>query len=223
MGSLSADSLSEIDDSFSLTNIQILTSLNFPALTSVNTVDWSGLANLAGLSFTAGLQKASTLSIQNTVLSTLSGISLETVDNFIVANNGYLNQVSMPLGKVTNSLSLEANGRSVHASFPNMIWANNMTFRNCSTVDVPSLASLNGSLGFYSNYFPSFSAPNLTTVQGSLAFVSNGDLTNVSMPELKQVGGAFQIANNTQYSEITGFPRVTDVGGAVDCNGEFTK
>ena len=221
--SISADSLAQIDDSFTLKDVQVLTGLNFPALASVDTVDWTGLPNLQGLSFTTGLSKVTNLGIQNTGLSSLSGISLNQVGLFLVANNIFLTDITMPLKYVSNALSLSSNGRDVHASFPDMVWANNMTFRNCSSVNVPSLGSLNGSLGFISNYFPSISAPNLTTVGGSLAFVSNGPLTNISFPELIQVNGGLQVANNTHLSAIDGFQRLARVGGAIDFNGVFKQ
>ena len=221
--SLSGDSLSQIDDSFTLKDVQILSTLSFPMLTSVDTVDWTGLPNLQSLSFSAGLSKVTNLGIQNTGLGSLSGISLEQVAIFFVANNIFLVDITMPLRYVSNALSLSSNGRDVRASFPNMQWANNMTFRNCSSVELPSLASLNGSLGFYTNYFDSISAPNLTLVGGSLAFVSNGPLTNISFPELTQVNGGLQVANNTHLESITGFPRLQRVGGAIDFNGEFKQ
>ena len=223
MTSLSGDSLTQIDDSFSLNNIQILSTLNFPALTDVDTVDWIGLPNLQGLSFTSALQRVGSLSIQNTELGSLEGIDLQEVDTFIVANNPYLNDITMQLGNVSTALSLEANGRDVRVSFPNLEWAYNMTFRNCSSVEIPSLTSLNGSLGFYSNYFTSLSAPNLTNVGGGVAFVSNPPLTNVSMPELVQVNGGLQLANNSHLETIDGFPRLQRIGGAIDFNGEFNS
>jgi len=221
MVSLSGSDLSQIDGTFTLNNIQILSTLNFPALTAVDTVIWQGLPNLQGLSFTAGLQEVSQLSIQNTELGSLDGINLQQVDTMIVANNFYLNDITMQLGNITNALSIEANGRNVHANFPDLQWAYNMTFRNCSSVNIQSLATLNGSLGFYTNYFDSLSAPNLTTVGGGVAFVSNGDLTNVSMPELKQINGGLQLANNTNLMQVDGFSRLARIGGAIDCNGFF--
>lgn len=223
MTALSGSSLQQIDDSFTLNNIQILSTLSFPSLTTVDSVDWEGLPNLQSLDFTAGLQQVNALSIQNTQLGTLDGIDLEEVETLIVANNGYLNDITMPLGNVSTALSLEANGRDVRVSFPEMTWAYNMTFRNCSSVDIPSLASLNGSLGFYSNYFSEISAPNLTLVGGGVAFVSNNALTNISFPQLKQVNGGLQVSNNTQLEDIDGFPRLVRVGGAIDFNGEFSR
>ncbi|KAK3722728.1 cell wall protein Ecm33 [Vermiconidia calcicola] len=221
MVSLSGDSLSQIDDSFVLDNVEILSTLNFPSLSAVETVDWIGLPNLQELSFTTGLSKVSSLSIQNTQLSNFDGINLEEVDVMNVANNFYLNDITMPLAYVGEALSLEANGRDVNANFPNLQWAYNMTFRNCSSVSIPSLSSLNGSMGFYSNYFDSLSAPNLTVSGGGIAFVSNERLTNISMPSLRQVGGGLQVANNTRLDSVDGFPRLQRVGGAIDFNGDF--
>ena len=140
-----------------------------------------------------------------------------------IANNDYLNDITMQLGNVTQSLILEANGRNVSANFPDMLWAFNMTFRNCSTVTIPSLATLNGSMGFYDNYFGAIMAPNLTTVGGSLSFVSNEDCMNISFPELTTVNGGLQVANNTGLKNINSFESLQTVGGALDFNGNFTK
>jgi hypothetical protein len=101
-----------------------------------------------------------------------------------------------------------------------------MTFRNASKISMPSLARVNGSIGFYGNYIESLSAPNLTAVgdasgQGSLAFVANGKLANISMPALAAVGGAYQIANNSALTSIS-FPSLQQVNGAVDFSGNFS-
>lgn len=222
MTSLSADSLETITDSFTLESLTILTSLSFPRLTNVDTIDWSVLNALQTLSFTTGVQTASSVSIVDTQLNSLDGINLQLVDTMYITNNNYLEEVNMQLGNITNALTIEANGRNVSATFPNLEWAFNITLRNVSSISIPSLASLNGSLGFYSNEFTTVNAANLTTVGGSLSFVSNTDLTNVSMPMLKSIGGGFQIANNTQFDEIA-FPKLQTIRGALDFNGNFTS
>lgn len=221
MTSLSADTLSTISDTFGLDTISSLTSLSFPALVAVDSILWSGLPSLQGLSFTQQVQKASTLSIQNTNLATLEGIDLQMIDFLQIANNPFLDEVNMQLGNVTEALSMAANGRNIKVSFPNLEWARNMTFRNVSSLDIPSLAVVNKSAGFYSNFFDSISAPNLTAVGGSLAFVSNGALTNISFPELKALNGGLQIANNTKLGTVDGFPRLSKVFGDVDLFGVF--
>lgn len=220
---ISADSLVTISDTFGLNGLTILSTLNFPRLTNVETIDWVALPALQGLSFTTGVQTASSVSIQNTQLNTLDGINLQVVDTFYIANNNYLDMINMQLGNITTSLTLEANGRNVSAIFPNLDWAYNMTFRNVSAVSIPSLASLNGSMGFYSNEFMTVNAPNLTSVGGSLSFVSSADLTNVSMPMLKTITGGFQIANNTEYKIVNGFNSLQTIGGALDFYGNFTS
>ena len=192
-------------------------------MTDVGSIQWEALPALQGLSFTTGVQSANELNIQNTQLNSLDGINLQVVDTVYIANNPYLQDIEMQLGNITNALTLESNGKNVSAIFPNLIWANNMTFRNASRVSIPSLESVNGSLGFYSNDFSSLTAANLTSVGGSLSFVSNTDLSNVSMPLLKTISGGFQLANNTELDMVDGFPVLATVGGALDFYGNFTK
>ncbi|CAK4033360.1 Cell wall ECM33 [Lecanosticta acicola] len=222
MTSLAADSLQEIGDSFTLTSLTILSTLNFPQLTKVDTIEWTALPALQGLSFSTGVQDVSMLTIDNTQLNNLNGINLEVVDTMYVANNPYLTSVNMQLGNVTKALTLAANGRDLDVQFPNLMWAYNMSIRNASSVSIPSLASVNGSLGFYSDGFENLTAPNLTSVGGQLSFVSCNAVTNISMPELTTIGGGFQLANNTQLGQIDGFPALKTVGGALDFNGVFT-
>lgn len=223
MSSLSAGNLESIKGQFNLDSLTILSSLSFPLLTDVGSIVWTALPALQGLSFTTGVQTASELNIQNTQLNSLDGIDLQVVDTVYIVNNNYLEDINMQLGNVTDSLTLAANGKNVSAIFPNMLWANNMTFRNVSQVSIPSLASVNGSLGFYSNEFSMLSAANLTKVGGSLSFVSNPDLTNISMPALTTVTGGFQVANNTELDIVESFPKLATVGGALDFYGNFTK
>ncbi|EMC97309.1 hypothetical protein BAUCODRAFT_33033 [Baudoinia panamericana UAMH 10762] len=223
MSQLSGDSLTTIGDSFSLNGLTILTSLNFPRLAQVGTVDWVALPQLQGLSFTTGLQQAGSVTIVNTQLNTLSGINLQTVDSMQITNNPYLNAINMQLGNVTQALVIQANGRNVSVTFPNLIWAYNITLANASSVSIPSLSAVNGSLGFYSDYFSSISAPNLTSVGGSLSIVANPNLNSVDMPELKTVGGGFTVANNTQLMTINDFGALQTVGGALNLNGALTN
>ena len=163
------------------------------------------------------------MGIQNTGLQSLAGINLRSVDEFFVVNNNQLNEIDMQLEYVETALTLAANGDEVSVSFPNMQWAFNVTLRNVTEADFPSLSSLNGSMGFYSNFMTKINLANLTEVGSSLAFVSNEALTNISLPELTKIGGGLQIANNTDLSTIDGFPKLESVGGAIDINGAFKK
>ncbi|KAI4834145.1 GPI-anchored cell wall organization protein Ecm33 [Aureobasidium sp. EXF-8845] len=224
--SISADSLQIIGGAFKLNELQILSTLSFPQLSQVDSIQWNALAGLQLLSFTTGVSQASELNIQNTQLQTLDGINLAVVDTVFITNNNYLNDISMQLGNITTSLNIESNGGNVSAIFPNLIWANNMTFRNVSTIALNSLTTVNGSLGFYSNEFESLQCANLTTVgsnKGDLTIVSNQNLNNVSFPQLKKVGGGLSIQNNTDLMVIDGFPKLATITGAFDLYGDFTN
>ncbi|KAI5359895.1 putative Receptor L-domain superfamily [Septoria linicola] len=221
---ISAPDLEEIGDTFDLNGLTILSTLSFPRLAKVDTISWIALPALQGLTFSnTGVQEVSMLTIDNTELASLDGINLQVADTIYIANNRFLDSVNMQLGNVTDSLTFTNNGAELVAEFPNLEWANNITIRNLSSVSVPSLSSVNGSLGFYGNTFESLSAPNLTNVGGSLAFVSNDQLSNITLPELTTVGGGFQIANNSALENINGFPKLETVGGALDFTGSFNN
>jgi len=221
--SLSAADLEVIDDTFYLNNDQILSSLSFPRLTQVDTIDWQGLPNLGSVTFTTGIQFANSISIRNTYLSSLEGITTaKSVASFYLSNNNFLNAISIELKNITNALTLEDNGAKMFANFPNLQWANNMTFRNCPNVSLPALQSTNGSLGFYENTLQALSLNNLTTVGGSLSFVSNTQMTDLMLPSLKTVGGGFSIQNNTDLDTID-LPQLTTITGALDFYGNFSN
>lgn len=224
VNTLSADSLEEIEGDWVLDGVQGLGQLRFPALSTVENIRWNAFGNnLVSLDFGRQITKASKIDIQNTQLMSLNGINVETIDTLYLANNRYITNISMQLGNVTEGLVLEANNPEVTVSFPNLLWAFNMTFRNCSTIEIPSLQTLNGSLGLYGNVIKSFEAPNLTEIGGALAIVSNTELTNISFPLLKEVKADLQVANNTALHEVESFPELKTIGGAFDFNGNFSK
>ncbi|KAF2720768.1 hypothetical protein K431DRAFT_346872 [Polychaeton citri CBS 116435] len=222
ISSISSSSLQTITDSFELNGLTLLSTLNFPVLTAVDSINWEALPALEGLSFTNAVQEATTVNIQNTDMNTLDGINLQVVDTLILVNNPFLSKVDMQLGNVSTGITVESNGRDLEVSFPNMIWANNITIRNASQVSIPSLASVNGSVGFYSCSFDSLAAPNLTRVGGGLSLISNEGLSNISFPELTTVNGALNVANNTDLGDIS-FPELQKVQGAVDFQGNFSS
>jgi hypothetical protein len=221
---LGADSLQTVGGKFDMDNCQILNSLTMPQLTKVGEFLLNALPNLQQLGFTSNLKQCSQLDIENTFLNTLSGINLQTVDSIKIANNRLLQDVSFQVSNISDSLVIESNGDRLQANFPNLATATNLTFRNCPSVSIPSLANVTGSLGFYENSFTSLQAPNLTLVGGTLAFVGNNALTNVSMPILKTISGGFQVQNNTNLTDVGGsFPSVQTIGGAFDFYGSFER
>lgn len=224
---LSSTTLGSIGGTFGLNGLTLISTLGMKALTSVGSIDWVALPALSALTFPAVVSSAKSVIVSNTFLSSLDGINLETVDTIQIDNNNRLKTFSTQVSNITTSLMIFANGQQLDVSLPNLIFGADMTFRAINSVSIPSLAVVNGSLGFYDSFVASISAPNLTSVgntatgKGSLAFVDNVKLTNISMPNLVSVGGADQIANNTILSAIS-FPDLQTVGGAIDFSGNFT-
>ncbi|KAE8147132.1 hypothetical protein BDV25DRAFT_39905 [Aspergillus avenaceus] len=222
MTSFTASSLNSISDTFKLNGLTTLTTLSFGSLTKVGSIEFTALPNLQSLDFTKGVTEAGSVSITNTGLSSLNGISLETVGGFDVTENTALKSVNVNnLKNATSLINFAGNMDSLEIEFPNLATGQNMTFRNVSSVSVPSLEKLKGQLGFWGNKFKSFSAPNLTETS-DLIFDNNAKITNISMPVLKTVKGGFQIARNDKLDSVN-FPKLETVEGAIDFSGEFNE
>lgn len=223
MKQISASDLETLDGTMDLEGLTSLYALNFPKLKTIDSIQWQALPNLQEIGFTSEVTKADKIDIQNTALRSLKGINIEEADEIFIANNGYIDSISMQLGNVSTSLTLADNNEAVKVELPNLIWASNLTFRFCGSVSVPSLETLNGSLGLYNNGFETFSAPNLTSVGEAVAVVANEQLNNISFPLLTKINGNIQIANNSKLVEVDGLPQLKSIGGAFDMSGNFSK
>lgn len=222
MKRLSATDLETLDGEMHLDGLTSLRAVDFPKLKMIDSIKWNALPNLQSIGFTAEVEQAQKVTIENTGLRNLKGINIQEVDTMFIANNGYIDTIDMQLGNVSTALTLADNNENVKVTLPNLIWASNLTFRFCGSVDLPSLESLNGSLGLYRNGFETFSAPNLTSVGQALAFVANEQMTNLTFPLLTKISGNLQIANNSALNEINGFPALESIGGAFDMSGNMS-
>jgi len=220
---LSADSLEQLEGAMTLNGLTRLVGVDFPKLKKVETIKWSALPNLQTIGFTAEVTEADTVQIENTALRSLKGINIEKVDTLFIANNGQITEVNMQLGNVSDALTFANNNNALAITLPNLIWATNLTFRFVGSLKMPSLESTNGSLGLYNNGFESFSAPNLTTVGEALAIVANDQVSNISFPLLTKINDNLQIANNTNLTDIDGFPLLKSIGGAFDISGNMSN
>lgn len=220
---ISADQLSEIGGIFDLEELQIMSSLQMSALVGVNQIKWIALPALQSLNFAQGVAKANQVYISNTGLTDLAGIELEQVASMDINNNQYLKTINVNgLTNVTQSLSFSANGMNLEIEFPNLLNAANLTFRNVTSISMPSLEIVPGSMGFYSNGFESFAAPNLTSTGNTIAIVDSPSLTDISFPMLETVGGGIIIANNTKLTSLVGdFNSLETIDGDINFYGTF--
>jgi hypothetical protein len=217
-----ADTLQTISGALTFNNLTLLSQTSFPFLTSVGDLTVTGLPNLNSLGFSAIIKKITSINIQNTFLGSLDGLNPQTISSINVANNRMLQSLSFQVSQVAKSINIQSNGDRFNAQFPNLLTAQNITFRNCPQISIPSLANVTGSLGFYENTLSTIAAPNLTAIGQSLAINGNTNVNNVSFPLLQTIGGGFQVQNNTNLTEVD-MPSLTTIGGALDFYGGFTS
>lgn len=114
LSSLSAPDLESIGKTFKLNGLITLTTLSFGSLTEVGAIDWAALPNLQALSFAKGVSKAGSVSITNTGLTSLNGISLDTVGDFDITANPALSEVNVnDITNCTGLLNFAANSEKL--------------------------------------------------------------------------------------------------------------
>jgi hypothetical protein len=220
---IGAGDLVELNGEMNLNELTRLNGIDFPKLTKVNGIKWNALPNLQNIGFAATVSEAKKIDIQNTGLRSLSGINIQQADSLKIANNGYINEISMQLGNITTDLDFSDNNKAVKVDLPNLSTARNLTFRFCGSVSVPSLSKLKGSLTLNNNGFESFSAPNLTEVGEAIAIVGNEELNNITFPLLTKINDDLRFANNSKLTSVDGMPELKSIGGAFDISGNMSK
>ena len=226
LSSISFGDLKEITG-LQLGGLTVLSELSMPQIQTISKMNLTALPALQQFSFgNTGVTQAQSVLITNTGLSSLKGLDkLDSIDSFNVNNNNALQNVSLSVSTIKNAIKIEANNgdqSGTAVSFPELQMAQNMTFRNCSSVELPSLANVSQYLGFYGNTFETFVAPNLTTT-GGLVFVDNTALGNISIPGLTAVNSTCQIANNTMLKKIDGIQKLSVITASLDFNGNFSE
>ncbi|KAK4219721.1 putative cell wall protein [Rhypophila decipiens] len=221
---LTSSDLGEIGGTFTLQNLTLLTSLTLPSLEKVDTLLFQALPALATLTIgPPGITEAKSVTITDTFLESLAGINVQNVETLDVNNNRRLSDFSSSIKTVSKVLKVSANNREMTLTLPNLAWAANLEIANVTTFSVPSLAAVNGSARFDSNFFEKFSAPNLTKTDDDVSFVGNSKLAEIDFSSLTIIGGGLLIANNTALKEIKDFQKLKTVGGALKMRGNFTK
>ncbi|KAJ5655475.1 Leucine rich repeat 5 [Penicillium longicatenatum] len=218
--SITAGSLTSIGGNFTLDGLTTLSSLSMAELTSIGKIAWQALPALYSLSFTAGVDTVGDLNILNTALTTLDGITLETVGQFQIEDNTGLKTCNISsLKNATGQITFAGNLDTLEVDLASLGTGTSMTFRNISSINIPSLEKLTGQLGFWGTDFDTFSAPKLTA-SGDLVFTDNSKLSNISAPVLKTVDGGFTVTRNDKV-QVIDLPDLETVAGAIDFTGNF--
>ncbi|KAH7025911.1 uncharacterized protein B0I36DRAFT_365555 [Microdochium trichocladiopsis] len=221
--SLTASFLGEIGGALQLKNLISMSSLQLQRLSTVDTIEWVTLRRLTGATLgTPGITKASSVLVADTTIKSLDGINVDNLSFLNLNNNRDIVTFKTNIKTISDQVIIDANGLKMQMEMPNLIWAANMTISNVTTFSAPALKTINGSASFSSNYFTSVTFPNLTKLEeGTFSFISNPQLKNLTMPLLTDIGGGFIVANNTALSQINGFSKLENIGGAIALRGSF--
>ncbi|ODV60505.1 uncharacterized protein ASCRUDRAFT_21058, partial [Ascoidea rubescens DSM 1968] len=217
-----APHLNTIKRSFLLYELTSLTSVSFPNLKSVDTINWKILPILSTISFDSGIDY-----IRNIIISDTSLVGFNLKDNvkelniLNINNNRFLESITTNVKYITEELAISANARNVMAYFPRLQWANNITIRDTMSIDISNIESVNASVGFIENNFQSLKVPKLKNVGGTLSIIENFNLNDAEFPSVVDIGGGLMIVNNTGISKINFFPKLSTIGGAIQFFGNF--
>ncbi|OAA42219.1 ECM33-like protein [Metarhizium rileyi] len=219
---ITSSSINAIGGTLRLQGLQLLSSFNMQALKSVNKLELINLAQLSGLTLgTSGVTKASSIKIQDTFISDLSGLNIATADNFTIANNGRLTMFNSKLENVTSTLSVVDNAGSMQINMSKLESVGVLDFRSIKSFDAPLLQTANRISFQESPDLLSVSANNLTQIKDSLTLDNNKKLANISFTSLEKINGDMTIRNNTALLKINKFPELKTIGGAVLLAGSF--
>lgn len=224
--SISSTSINAIGGKFELSNLESLSNLEFSSLTSLGELSFIKLPRLGELNFgTEGVTKIKTIQITDTFISDLSGLSVATVEKFQIDNNRKMNTFNSDLVNITSELKIFDNGNDIMEITMNKLeLAAEIQISSAKSFMVPALKEVTKSLKLNANpELKSFSAPNLTVIEETLSLIDMNKLTNVSFPELEEIGGGFTIQNNTKLLAIDDFPKLEKVTGGVALRGSFEK
>lgn len=223
LSSFSAPALTTVTEELNLNGLTILSTLSLPLLTTVGSINFVTLPALSSIQLNTGITQINSLYISDTSLETLDGFDVTSLDTFNVNNNKNLASIDSQLENVKVALEVSFNSQDVEVAFDQLEWANNITFRDVSSVSLSKLIAVNSSLGFINNTITDIEISNLQTIGGSFSIVSNNNLEQVDLSNLTSIAGGFQIANNSALDNIDGFDSLATVGGAIIFQGNFTN
>ncbi|PFH61650.1 hypothetical protein XA68_16739 [Ophiocordyceps unilateralis] len=211
--SISSTSINAVGGTLRLESLQLLSSCNLQALTSVVDMMLLNLPQLNGLTLgTEGVTKARRISIADTFISDLTGLNIANCETIDISNNPKLTTFDSPLVNVTKSLKLTNNGNNMQVNMSSLQNCGEIQFRQVKSFDAPVLSRAESIKFNDSPELLSVSCSNLTEIAASLTLINNKKLNRLSFPLLKTIKGDMTIQNNTALQQVDGFPKVESVG-----------
>lgn len=218
---LLAPNLELVSGELELTGNTNLATLNLAQLVTVGTLRLEALPNLSKTGLTSGITSADSVIVSDTGLSSLDGINVFKLKEFNVNNNDQIESINSGLEQVTDSIYISYNAEKVNVTLDKLSTAKDVYLESISSFSAQNLTAVNGSLSLYSNSMDKVEFPVLKSIDSSLSINKNDDLNEVNFPKLEKVGGAFVVENNDDLEDLSGFPKLSSVGGSVNMTGTF--
>lgn len=223
LSAISSTTLREINSTLYLRNLTQLQNVSFPQLTRVTEMI---LANLTAegldVSFDAGIQQATNVTVLDTTLRDLTGFNIKVAEIVGFVDNHQLTSLSIPVSNLASALVILGNNPALNVSLPNLQWSSNITIWNVSAVSMPLLNYVQGPLAVVYSNVSNLTFPVLTTVT-DVVFAYNPLLTTVSLPRLTQVTDEGAYFFNTPRLESLSLISLNNVPGTINASGNFDR
>jgi hypothetical protein len=218
--SLASNSIRRINGDFTISNAQILSALQFSELTAVGTIKFSTLPALDQLTFSSGISSVDSVTVGNTFLSTLDGISTSNVDSLDIHNNNSFQNLTLPLETAKNNITIASNGRDSEVYLSHLTSAGSIILREVSSIAIPVLKDLSGQLLIQGSSATNITADSLKVVTRDIYMHDNSELISLSFQALFSVR-SIDIANNSELNSF-GFGQLAEAGN-INITGDFRR
>lgn len=186
----------------------------------MGTISFVALPSSPNFDFSAGITSVANVTISDTFLSSLEGINLKNADIVQIDNNRRLKNITLPLETAKTRITMAANGVNADVNLPQLTSAGSVILKNISTVSMPSLSFLSGSLSLQSSYMTNFSVDSLSVITQDLYLQDNVQLRKASFAGLLSAG-SMEITNNSALTNMT-FEKLSRAE-RVSFSGKFSR
>lgn len=221
MTSLTSTTMTSIGGNLTLANGANLNYLSFPLMTSVGALSLSVLGPQYQATGFTNLSSVPSLTIQNTYLQSLAGITVaNTASNVIISQNVLLTNVTLSPKQVSGALSVTDNN-GVNLNMPYLLTAGVITVTNVASLAMPALQNATGAVYLESSYYTTLSLPNITQSAG-MTIYNNSAMTNFTLPAYAITSASIDVHANPALTGTISLPALTTVDGTGNFTGAFT-
>lgn len=227
---ISSETLQKITGSFQLMNLHSLTTMEFPLLRHVGTINWQILPILNFLQLYAEQDNGTIvdrdLIISDTSLTQLDEYftNIRCLNKLNINNNRFLESATFSnLVQVKDKLNVQGNSQDFSLKCTELQSVDGLTVRDAAVIELPKLQKVYHSMEIIENpHLKELKLPELQSVDGTLGIMDNALLSEIDLQSLQEIQGGFMFEDNFHMDEALDFvPSLKVIGGAVSFNGPF--